>query len=336
MIKLSTPFSVGYDKISFMAYETLEKRGDGSYRTRRGFRIVPVLITIVVFVVLIYAVQLFKKPTSGETVSPVPANPVASVLSLFSPKKNPEDLKEKIVKEINGSLKNYSVYVKDLKSDFILDIGKSITYEGASINKLPIFAALYALADKGEIDLNQVVTLQADDIQNYGTGSIRYAEPGTPYSVKTLGKLMIQESDNTAAYILGRQIIGMDKIQALLPAWGMTQTNMEENSTSNSDVAILMERIYKGQVANQSSTKEMLSILKEGEINDRIPAKLPKDVTIYHKTGNAVGFLHDVGIVDTPKAVYYIGIMTSDVTDEAATTNTIANVSKIVYDFMNK
>lgn len=319
-----------------MSYETLERRGDGSYRPRRGFNIAPIIVTIAVFVVLIYAVQLFRRPSSKETVSPVPANPIAGVLSLFTPKKNPEELQAEITKEIHGSLKNYSLYVKDLKGDFSLDIGKSITYEGASINKLPIFAALYALADKGTIDLNQIITLQADDIQDYGTGSIRYSEPGTTYSVKTLGRLMIQESDNTAAYILGRQVIGMDKIQAMLPSWGMTQTNMEGNSTSNSDIAILMERIYKGQIANDSSTKEMLSILKINDINDRIPAKLPKDTTIYHKTGNGVGYLHDVGIVDTPKSVYYIGIMTGDVSDEPKTTDIMARISKLVYDFMQQ
>lgn len=316
-----------------MALETLEKRG-GTTHHRHRFRIIPVIITIAVFAALIYTVKLFKKPSSGETVSPVPANPVAGVLSLFSPEKKPEDLKNQIIKEINNSLINYSLYVKDLKSDFSLDIGKSITYEGASVNKLPIFAALYTLADKGEIDLNKVITLQADDIQDYGTGSIRYSEPGTTYSIKTLGKLMIQESDNTAAYILGRQVIGMDKIQAMLPSWGMTQTNMENNTTSNGDVENLLERIYKGQVVNASSTKEMLSILKDGEINDRIPAKLPDETTIYHKTGNGVGFLHDVGIIDTPKTTYYIGIFTSDVADEAKATDTIARVSKTVYDFM--
>ena len=316
-----------------MVEETLEQRGH-TYRRRSGFHILPIIVIVAIVTILVTGINVFKKKSPNDSVSPVPKDNSTNVLSFLSGKKSTEELKKSINAAISGSLKNYSIYVKDLKGDFSFDIGKSIVYTATSVNKLPIFAALYAMADKGELNLDTVITMQADDIQDYGTGSMRYDEPGTTYSLKTLGKLMIQKSDNTAAYILARQTIGIEKIQKFVTDWGMVQTNIDGNLTSNADMELLLEKIYKGKLVNASLTKEMLSIMKDNEINDRLPAKLPEDALVYHKTGNGVGFIHDVGIIETPKSLYYVGIFTSDVSDEEKTINTIANLSKVIYDFM--
>jgi hypothetical protein len=44
--------------------------------------------------------------------------------------------------------------------------------------------------------------------------------------------------------------------------------------------------------------------------------------------------MHDVGIVVGPTTKYYVGIMTSDITDEKEATALMAKVSKVIYDFM--
>ena len=69
-----------------------------------------------------------------------------------------------------------------------MGINESVIFTAASVNKVPILAALYEEAQKGNVDFNRVITLQASDIQDYGTGSIRYDPPGTTYSVKTLAQ----------------------------------------------------------------------------------------------------------------------------------------------------
>jgi beta-lactamase class A len=109
---------------------------------------------------------------------------------------------------------------------------------------------------------------------------------------------------------------------------------MVNNKTSNKDMGIIMEKIYHEKLANRGLTQEMLSFLKNSDFEDRIPALLPKDVTVYHKIGNGIGFVHDVGIVEGAKTKYYIGILTSDITKEVEATKTAALISKIVYDFM--
>jgi beta-lactamase class A len=297
-----------------------------------------VITTIGVFVILFF----FLYKPSTEIVSPVPRESMFSFppvggqafFSAFFRKKNPDDLKKIITDTVQETLPHYSIVVKDLHSDFIMSINPDDVFTGTSVNKLPILGALFYLIQKGDINPDTKITLQENDIQDYGTGSIRYDAPGTTYTIRTLSRLMIQQSDNTAAFLLGRHVIGMDKIQQLIDSWGTAQTDMENNTTSNADISLLLEKIYREKVANKALTFEMLSFLKDGTIEDRIPALLPKNTMIYHKTGNGVGIIHDVGIVAGPKTTYYIGMFTSDVQDELKAVQMLATLSRIVYDFM--
>ncbi|MFH0749475.1 MAG: serine hydrolase [Candidatus Gottesmanbacteria bacterium] len=292
-------------------------------------------VFVVIGIVLIVS-RLFPKPTVISPLAEDQKTETGSgiILSVFSKKKNPDDLKQRIKETVGLTWKNYSVLVVDTQSDFTVGINEEEIFTAASVNKIPILAALYTKVQSGDVDLDKVITMQQEDIQDYGTGSMRYDGAGTTYTIKTLAKLMMQQSDNTAAYILANHIIGIDVIQQLLAEWNMTQTDMVNNKTSNADISFLMKKIYQGNIANVAYTKEMLAFFKDGEFEDRLPGLLPKDVTVYHKIGSEIGVLHDVGIVAGPTTKYYIGIMTSDITDEEEAVNLIAKVSKIIYDYM--
>jgi len=154
------------------------------------------------------------------------------------------------------------------------------------------------------------------------------------YSLKTLAKLAIEQSDNTAAYVLGNYTVGIDKTQSLVNAWGLTQTDIVNNKTSNLDIARLFEKIYNGDLTSPSSTKELLAYFKDTDFEDRLPALLPKTVSVYHKIGNEIAVLHDAGIVTDSKTTYYIGVFTNDITDEKETEKIIAEISKLTYDYL--
>lgn len=286
--------------------------------------------------VLVIAAALLTENKSHEIISPVAEGAYAKVLGIFSVKKDPDTLKKKVTDAIGDKWNNYSVFVSDLNSSFQMGINEHEVFTGASVNKLYILAALYDQAQNGKINFDQVITLQAEDIQDYGTGSIRYDSPGSTYSVKTLIRLMMQKSDNTAAFLLGNYVVGMDVIQTKLNGWGMTQTDMINNKTSNADAARLMEKIYRGNVTNPALTAEMLGFLKDTDYEDRLPGKLPKDVIVYHKIGSGeTGEVHDVGIVIHGNTKYYVGILTTGAGDPDAAAKLEADVSKIIYDFMN-
>jgi beta-lactamase class A len=317
-----------YDTIIFIMYtgRSIKKRNPGGLCS----------IAVILILGIIAIGYLLRTSRYNNTViSPLAdTNEPKSIFSFFAPKKDPDELRRMIKNQIGSTWNNYSVYVADFTSPFSMGINETTMYTGASINKLPILAAIYEEAQKGNVDFDKVITLQAEDIQDYGTGSMRYDAPGTTYSVKTLVRLAGQVSDNTAAHILGVDILSMDLIQKYVNSWGMSQTDMINNKTSNKDMEILLRKIVNSQIANTPYTAELLGFLKDTDNESRIPALLPKGVTVYHKIGTGAGEIHDVGVVVSGKVKYYIGIFTQDVTDVDAAATLSAKLSKTVFDYM--
>jgi beta-lactamase class A len=281
--------------------------------------------------------RLVGSRRNTSIISPVPdekKETMSFLTDLFAKKKSPEDLRRIVRETINNRWKNYSVLVINLDGNFEMGINDTVMYDAASINKIPILAALYLQTQQGKVDLDKQITVQTADIQDYGTGVIRNEEPGGTYSVKTLAQLMMQQSDNTAAYILSVYIVQTADIQKLLPTWGLTQTDMINNQTSNRDIAILLPKLLDGKIVNQALTQELKAFFKDTEFEDRLPSLLPKTATVYHKTGDAIASLHDVGVVEDKKLKYYIGIFTSDITNEEETKQLMAKISKLVYDYL--
>lgn len=307
-------------------------------KKKRFIRLILFLSSI--FILLTISKSLIP-PAKRSVLSPIPEptqqeKKPSKSFSFFQKKKNPDELADKVNNAINGAISDYSVYVEDYTSDFVMGLSESEIFTAASVNKVPILAALYEKTKDGSVDLDKTITLQQNEIQDYGTGSMRYDPVGTVYSIKTLARRMIKQSDNTAAYILGNEIIGLDFVQELVTKLGMTQTDMINNKTSNKDMAILFRNIYENAIASKALTQEMLSFLKDTDFETRLPGSLPPSVTVYHKIGSEVGKVHDVGIVTDGTTTYYLGVFTNDITDDAAAEKLIATVSKIVYDYLKQ
>ena len=242
-------------------------------------------------------------------------------------------IEQKVRNYIKDKPGNYGIYFEDLNSGQNFSINGKEIFTVGSINKVPIIAVLYYLDNKGEISLDSKVTIQKKDIQDYGTGSLRYAKPGGNYSLKNLARLSLVQSDNTAAHIIGVKI-GTDKIQKIINSWGLTQTDMTNNKTSAFDMSIIFKKIYKGEITNNAKTQELLEFLTKSDFEDRLPVLLSKQTTVYHKTGDAEGIVSDVGIIKNEHKLYYLGILTTDVGDkENLTKKTISEISEMVYKY---
>ncbi len=257
--------------------------------------------------------------------------PRFSVLS--DPSTLASDLKFETEKSIKGAKGNYGIYFADISNGKSFGINEKEIFTAASVNKIPIVATFYNLQRKGKVSFDKQITLQKSDIQDYGTGSLRYQKPGTTYSLKTLAKLSLKQSDNTAAHILG-EYIGLDTIQSYMDDLGLRQTNIEENKTSPYDMYLLFMKIYTNKVTSRDKTEELLGFMSDTDIEDRLSAKLPASAKIYHKTGDAVGSLHDVGIIIYEDKPYFLGVMTSDIgNEETKTRKKIAEISENLIEY---
>lgn len=293
-----------------------------------------IVLLLFILAAIGFGYSTLRKPSSITTSATIKKTEENS--SNFFPKINNSSVEDFINKDIPTLLSQesgtYAIYIYDIKNKKEYGLREKTVMTAASVNKIPILAALYHLAGKREIDLEKVIVTQPDDIQDYGTGSIRYESPGKPYSLKTLARLMMEKSDNTAAFILASHVVGIEKIQTLVDSWGLLQTNIADNSSSPYDIGQLLLKMYNGDVTNHALTLEMLEFMRHSDFEDRIPTGVPSDVKIYHKTGDEVAKIHDAGIIEKINHPYILTIFTSDVIDETRTKSIMAEISKHVFN----
>lgn len=73
-----------------------------------------------------------------------------------------------------------------------------------------------------------------------------------------------------------------------------------DNTSSPDDQALLLTKLWKGQLLNESWTSYCLGVLKRQKYNSRLPKLLPRGTAVYHKTGTLSGIINDVGIIVVP------------------------------------
>lgn len=93
----------------------------------------------------------------------------------------------------------------------------------ASAFKIPIAVQLLARVDRGEISLDQMVTIEPHDLHpGSGTLSSLFTKPGVALSVRNLLELMLLISDNSATDIMLRLAGGPEQVTAKMRELGIS------------------------------------------------------------------------------------------------------------------
>jgi len=93
----------------------------------------------------------------------------------------------------------------------------------ASSFKIPIAVQLLSRVDRGEVRLDQMVTIQPHDLHpGSGTLSSLFIQPGVSLSVRNLMELMLRISDNSATDILLRLAGGPEAVTGKMRELGIT------------------------------------------------------------------------------------------------------------------
>jgi beta-lactamase class A len=247
------------------------------------------------------------------------------------PPLNTAGLREAILGITAASDGTYGVSIVDLTSGQKLDLNAAEPMNAASVNKLEILAALYHEVEAGRVHLDTTLTLTTANIQDYGTGVIRYQPLGTRYTLDQLATVLVEQSDNTASYMLA-QYLGLATIDKLVAGWGLTSTVVGQEVSTPQDAARFMQLLYEGKLANGADTRQMLDYLSHTAFNDRIPAGLPAGIVVAHKIGTQVNVENDVALVQMPGRPYVLSIFAKDVTEANAVPVEQA-ISRTVYQY---
>ena len=92
-------------------------------------------------------------------------------------------------------------------------------------------------------------------------------------------------------------------------------------------------KLAKREVVTPQDSDEMIGIMLQQRFNEMIPAQLPKDVGVAHKTGWNDNLYHDAGIVYPPNGnAFVLVIMTKGFEKEQEAHSFVASLAKRIYE----
>ena len=287
-------------------------------------------------------------PMAGDALHANILNPAPVVAKALLIPINPDDWQSlaRAVQKRASQFGGVSGYViEDFSSGRIVSYNEGEIFPSASLIKLPILCAAFQAIQEGKFSLNTLLTLERADKRG-GSGILKLSPNGTVISNRELLEAMIIHSDNTAAYLIVRQL-GFDYLQQTFVHLGLQDTRItpegfqltnrqvaEDNLTSPRDMALLLEKIYQRQLVSPDASDQMLTILKHQKLHDRLPKFMPPvGFEIAHKTGLLRKSCHDVGIVFSPKGDYMICVLTSHDATYKTAKRFIASLGRITFDY---
>jgi len=210
---------------------------------------------------------------------------------------------------------NWGIVVKDLKTGQTASYQADRQIASASLYKLFVAERIYQRIDVGQLT----------------SGSP--AGGGTGETVDQCLTVMINISDNDCGRALG-DILGWGGQNQALRQEGYSETDMSTpQQTSAGDVARLFNRLYDRTLVSPSAEDEFLGLLKDQQVNNRLPQGLPSGAVIAHKTGDLDGVVHDAGIVYGPKTDYLVVVTSGNWTAVGTVPPMFADLSSQLWNY---
>jgi beta-lactamase class A len=282
------------------------------------------------------------------------------IASCNTSKKALKTLQSNIEKELSGKKGTFAIAFKDLKTGREIKINDRESFHAASTMKTPVMIEVYKQAAEGKFSLNDSIELKNEfksivDGSSFSLDSADdseydlYKHIGEKRTINALLYQMIIVSSNFATNLIIEKVgaknvtssmrqLGANDIRVLR---GVEDNKAFEkgliNTTTAHDLAVIFEKIAKGEAVNAEASEAMTRILLDQKFNEIIPALLPPEVKVAHKTGYITHVHHDSGIVILPDGRKYVLVLLSkDWEDEKLTIQTMANISLMIYKYVTK
>jgi beta-lactamase class A len=247
-------------------------------------------------------------------------------------------------------------YYRGLDRGDSLLLGADRRFHAASTMKVPVMIQVFRDADAGRLRLDDSIPVTntfaslvdgspyaldpADD-----SDSTLYTRIGGRATLRELVELMITVSSNLATNILLARVdptrvdatahaLGADSIAVLRGVEdGAAYRAGRNNTTTARDLGVLFAALAEGRAASAESCREMLAVLERQRFREGIPAGLPPDVRVAHKTGEITALYHDAGVVTVPASRRYVlVVLTRGLARQADGTRLVADLSRMVYE----
>ncbi|HUP87990.1 MAG TPA: serine hydrolase [Longimicrobiales bacterium] len=230
-------------------------------------------------------------------------------------------------------------------------------FHAASTIKVPVLLGVFGAVEKGRLTefsrvhvRNRFYSVVDGSPFKLESGrdanSEVHSSIGKTMQVRELARHMIVTSSNLATNLL-IDIVGIEEIDHTLKELGLNagiefRRGVEDNLAWDKDInnrvtatglLMALRMIAEERAISEDASRHMLDILHGQEFKRGIPAGLPDDARVAHKTGEISTVAHDAGIVYLPdREPYVVVILTEWEPSKSGRQDAIAKISRAVYE----
>jgi beta-lactamase class A len=234
-------------------------------------------------------------------------------------------------------------------------------FHAASTIKVPVLLGVFAAIEQGGLtEFSRIhIRNRFYSIVDHSPFRIDIGRDSTPEVHESIGKTMqvrelarhmIVTSSNLATNLL-IDIVGIERIRKTIRDLGLEsgidfKRGVEDNKAWEEDInnqvtadGLLraLRMIAEEEAISPAASQHMLDILHGQEFKRGIPAGLPGEARVAHKTGEISTVAHDAGIVYLPdRPPYVLVILTEWKPTSTGRQDTIARISRAVYEHVTE
>lgn len=255
----------------------------------------------------------------------------------------------------NASQGRIGVAAMDLTSGRMVDVLGDQRFPMASTSKIAIAATFLEGVDKGKWSLSSEFPLMVPVGSAPFSSAIAPVRPGEYMTALRLIELMITRSNNYATDALLKVVGGPRAVNAWVERAGIDDWHIDRDiatlvrddgaidparvvdkrdSATPKAVVNLLAGIYQGKWLSPSSREVLLGAMGRCLTGRRrIPAGVPADVKVSHKTGSLNNTSSDVGIIQTPDGrVFAVAIYVTGQGGRPGRETRIASIARTIYN----
>jgi beta-lactamase class A len=257
--------------------------------------------------------------------------------------------------ESKANARSLAVAIHDLETGGRFTYHADRWFHAASTIKLAILLGVYGAFHRGDLLPQSRVHVRNRFLSAFDGSPYRvrvdrdanaevHREIGRTLRVAELAEHMITSSSNLATNLL-LDLIGLDVLQQTLDGFGLEGLDLRRgvedelafehginNRVTANGLVALLRLIGEERAFTPTLSRQMLDVLHGQHFKSGIPAGLPREARVAHKTGEISTIAHDAGLVYLPdRKPYALAILTEWDPSTPGRSATIAAASYLAY-----
>ncbi len=234
-----------------------------------------------------------------------------------------------------------SIYFAYLNNAAWVGLDERQLFTAASTVKVPLAMSILKSVEEGKLNLDDQYTLEQLDLNN-SFGELYKIGPNKTLKISDLLKIMLENSDNTAANALNSVLLRLGIEDPLANVYNFMgwefNTFGETPNYSKIHLKVLSNMflaLYNATYVNHEHSNLILSHLSHSKFKNKIAAGVPNEITVSNKIGvvNNEKIYSDCGIIYAPNRHYLLCVATEGV-DEMTAADLMKRISETVYKYV--